>query len=217
MYALEKDGTTDNDWTPYSGTQKIELTSNYQTFKTTFQMTSATDPAIILSIPMGAVDGIQITDKHTITIDNIKLKEVEAPEQEEITAGTELIRNGNFANGETDWTKAVTSPGEATIDFSNGKAVCNINNVGEQDWNVQLKQSGLHLEQRATYEVKFKVKSTKARIVKFALLNQSYAWYGGADISLEENMEKEVAETITVGQDKASDSAITFAEYFETI
>jgi len=210
MYALQRDGSVDDDWTPYSGTQKIELTSDYQTYKTTFQMTSATDPAAIFSISMGAVDGIQIMAKHTVVIDNIKLKEVDAPEQEENPAGTELVKNKDFANGGADWTTAVTPPGEATIDFSDGKAVCHIDNAGEQDWHVQLKQSGLYLEQGASYEVKFKVKSTETRTIKFALLNQSYDWYGGADINLEKDIEKEVIETITVGQDKVSDSAIDF-------
>ena len=64
----------------------------------------------------------------------------EAPVEPEVPAGENLLKNGDFSNGETDWTKAVTSPGEATITFAQNKVVINITNVGDQDWSVQLKQ-----------------------------------------------------------------------------
>ena len=76
MYALQRDGSADDDWTPYSGSQIIELTNNYQTFTTEFEMTYDTDEAAILSISMGAVEGIEISDKHTVVIDNITLEEI---------------------------------------------------------------------------------------------------------------------------------------------
>ena len=76
MYALQRDGSSDDDWTPYSGSQIIELTNNYQTFTTEFEMTYDTDEAAILSISMGAVEGIEISDKHTVVIDNITLEEI---------------------------------------------------------------------------------------------------------------------------------------------
>ncbi len=76
MYALQRDGSADDDWTAYSGSQIIDLTSDYQTFSHVFEMTYDTDPATILSITMGAVEGIQLDEKHTIRIDNIKLEEI---------------------------------------------------------------------------------------------------------------------------------------------
>lgn len=77
MYALQRDGSVDDDWTPYSGSQIIELTQDYQNFSTTFEMTYDTDEATILSISMGSVEGTVITDKHSVVIDNINLEEVE--------------------------------------------------------------------------------------------------------------------------------------------
>lgn len=77
MYALQRDGSADDDWTPYSGSQIIELTQDYQTFSTTFEMTYDTDEATILSISMGAVDGTEISDKHSVVIDNVNLEELE--------------------------------------------------------------------------------------------------------------------------------------------
>ncbi len=213
MYALQKDGTADNDWTPYSGNPIIDLTGDYQTFSKTFQMTYPTDEETILSISMGAVDGITIDKKHTIVIDNITLEEVAEPEKEpeedKIPEG-EMIANGNFANGLDGWENAVTRPGEATADFSDGKAVYTITNVGTADWNVQLKKCDLSLENGATYRVKMKLKSSESRIVKYAFLDPEagYAWYGGEDLNLVAGETKQVNAVIKV--DKETSDKIQF-------
>ncbi len=199
MYALQRDGSSDDNWIPYSETQKIDVTSAYQTYEHVFKMTNATDEKTILSISMGAVNGIQITDKHTVYIDNVTLEEVpesELPTTPEVPAGENMIANGDFANAEANWEKAITAPGAAEVSFSDGKAVYDISNVGIADWNVQLKQAGLTLEQGADYELSFTVKSSEARTIKAALLSgaPSYTWYGGTDAILE----KDVAKTVTV-------------------
>ncbi|MBQ8592254.1 MAG: carbohydrate binding domain-containing protein [Lachnospiraceae bacterium] len=77
MYALQRDGSADDDWTAYSGSTLIDITQDYQTFSTTFTMEHDTDTATILSISMGAVDGAAISDKHSVIIDNITLTEVQ--------------------------------------------------------------------------------------------------------------------------------------------
>ena len=191
MYALQKDGTVDNDWNPYSGNPVVDLNSDYQIFSKTFQMTYPTDEETILSISMGAVGGITIDKKHTIVIDNITLEEVEEPEkepEEEVQTGKELITNGDFKNGSEGWGYEgswIFSPAQGSVNFSSGKAVFDITNPGEADWNVQLKQSGLTLEKGASYKVSFDVKSSQARTVKLALMTAgTYDWYDGADIAL---------------------------------
>ncbi len=206
MYALQKDGSSDNDWTPYSGSQVIDLTNAYQTFTHEFQMTGQTDKKTILSISMGAVGGIQIGDQHTVILDNIKLEEIEKPQDTEIVAGTELIKNGDFTEQENNWINAVTAPGAATADFTQGKAVYTITNPGTDDWNVQLKQDALSLEQGASYEIKFKIKSSVPRTIKYALLNplKGYTWYGGLDVVLEDDQQKEITQTITVTEQSAN-------------
>ena len=103
-----------------------------------------------------------------------------------------MLTNGDFAAGIDGWENAVTYPGEADVSFENGKAVYDIKNVGTEDWNVQLKQSGLVLEEGAFYQVSFKAKSSEARTIKLAMLSPSYAWYGGDDITLEKDQEKEI-------------------------
>lgn len=208
MYALQRDGSKDNNWIPYSGSQVIKLNKDYQMFSTVFQMTSATDPETILSISMGSVGGTRITQQHQVYIDNIKLSEVEAPKVAQTEVGTELIKNGSFSKANEGWINAVTAPGVAAPDFSQGKAIYQVTNPGTADWNVQLKQSGLLLENGASYEVKFKIKSSEARTVKFALLNATYDWYGGADISLKAAEEATVDQTLAIS--KNTDPAIDF-------
>ena len=100
--------------------------------------------------------------------------------------------NSDFASGNEGWENAVTAPGAAEVSFENGRAVYNITDVGTEDWNVQLKQNGIVLEQGAHYKVTFKAKSSEARTIKLAMLSPSYTWYGGADIALEKDQEKEV-------------------------
>lgn len=208
MYALQRDGSGDDNWIPYSGTQKIDVSSDYQTYEHVFKMKNDTDEQTILSISMGAVNGKRITDKHTVFIDNITLEETEEPKQPEKPVGDELIQNGDFTKGQENWENAITAPGEATASFEDGKAVYRITNVGEQEWHIQLKQSGLTLENGKNYELCLKLKSDEARTVKAALLTEIYEWYGGADIELAKDEEKEVVIPLYI--DKETDTNITF-------
>ncbi len=212
MYALQRDGTSDDDWTPYSGQPKAALTAGFQTFEKVFQMKSDTDANTILSISIGAVGGKQIAQKHTIVIDNINLEETEPqeePVEPPVDPGANMIQNGDFAEGDVHWTNAVTVPGEADVSFADGKAVYQIHNVGEEDWNVQLKHTEpLTLEQGASYQVTMKIKSTESRTVKYAFLNPTYDWYGGEDLVLTANEEKAVDFKLNV--EKPTEREITF-------
>ena len=80
MFAIQRDGSSDDDWTPYSGEKIVELGTDYNKYEAVFQMTGETDPKALLSISMGAVGGKQITEKHRICIDNINLeKRIDTP------------------------------------------------------------------------------------------------------------------------------------------
>ena len=208
MYALQKDGSVDNDWTPYTGSKVIDLTGEFQNYSYEFQMSAATDPKTIFSISMGSVGGKRITQEHLVYIDNINLVEVEAPGFGSVDIGTDLIKNGDFTKLDENWVNAVSSPGEAVAKFDQGKVTYEITNPGSADWNVQLKQNGLLIENGSTYKVKFKVKSTKARTVKFALLSTIYSWYGGADIAINANEEYSFESDVIISKD--TDPAIDF-------
>ena len=98
MFAIQRDGTSDDDWTPYSGEKIVDLGTDYNTYEIVFQMTGETDPKAVLSISMGAVDGIQITEKHRICIDNINLEKIDAPDIGEQPVGENLLANSDFAS-----------------------------------------------------------------------------------------------------------------------
>lgn len=206
MVALQRDGSADNDWTSYSGGKIADLGSDYTTYEYVFNMRSTTDPKTILSFNMGAINGTQITNTHKVWIDNVKLEETTEPVI--ITnPSDDLIKNGDFTEGSTNWIATISSPGEATYSFANNKVEFNITNLGNQDWNVQLKQSGLKFEQGKTYQVKMKVTSSVTRTIKLAYMSTSYNWYGGADVQLIAGETKEIDLTFTMNQptDMAAD------------
>lgn len=66
------------------------------------------------------------------------------------------------------------------------------------------------LEQDAEYRVSFKIKSSAARTVKYALLDPSagYAWYGGGDITLDADQEEQIDAVLTIRE--ASSDTIDF-------
>ena len=213
-YALQRDGSVhknadgSEDWTPYCQ-KTVDLTGEYQTFTQEFKMTEDTDPGTIFNIAMGAVGGTQITEQHRICIDDIVLEKIDAPEIKPEEAGKNLLKNADFSDDTNNWNIwAISNPAAATSVVSNGAVTYNITNVGTEDWNVQLKQGGITLEKGCKYRAKFKVTSTAARTIKLAFLNATYAWYGGADISLTANTEKEVVCEFTVGEDKETDTNI---------
>ncbi len=103
-------------------------------------------------------------------------------------AGENLIKNGDFTRGEEGWNiHSITSPGEATAEVKDGKVVYNITNVGNEDWNIQLKQENIALEKGCNYKMTFNAASTEARTIKLAMLSATYAWYGGNNIVLEKD------------------------------
>lgn len=68
-------GKEDKGWPVYSGENIVTLSSDYQTFSTTFTMESDTDTDAFLSVCLGAVSE-RINSRHRVCIDNISLEEV---------------------------------------------------------------------------------------------------------------------------------------------
>ena len=154
------------------------------------------------------------TPASTIEIDDISVVKTsggtQTPEEPEEPVAGNMIQNGDFAAGEAHWVKEIGGSAAAEVNFADEKAVFNITEVGDEDWNVKLKyEDNLKLEKGATYQVKMKIKSTAARTVKYSLMNPSYAWYGGEDLELGADEVKEVDYEFTV--DKDTNESITFA------
>ncbi|MBM6802654.1 carbohydrate binding domain-containing protein [Mediterraneibacter glycyrrhizinilyticus] len=211
MFAIQRDGSSDDDWTPYSGEKIVELGTDYKKYEAVFQMTGETDPKALLSISMGAVGGKPITEKHRICIDNINLEKIDAPDIGEQPAGENLLVNSDFSSENEGWENVVKSPGAADVSFENGRAVYKISNVGTEDWNVQLKQNGIVLEQGAHYKVTFKAKSSEARTIKLAMLSPSYNWFGGKDLVLDKDQEEEFTVEFTMNEETETNASMVIS------
>lgn len=211
MFAIQRDGSSDDDWTPYSGEKIVELGTDYNKYEAVFQMTGETDPKALLSISMGAVRGKPITEKHRICIDNINLEKIDAPDISEQPVGENLLVNGDFSSGKVGWEDPVTLPGEADVSFENGRAVYKIRKVGTEDWHVQLKQNGIVLEQGAHYKVTFKAKSSEARTIKLAMLSPSYNWFGGDDLVLDKDQEEEFTVEFTMNEETETNASMVIS------
>lgn len=106
-FTIQRDGSSDDDWRPYANTQIVDLGNEYKTYDVTFEMTENTDLNSIFSISMGAVNDVQITDKHSIYIDNVNLVEVKDSELVELNVtelsnyikqAKEIINSDSFSN-----------------------------------------------------------------------------------------------------------------------
>ncbi len=76
MFAIQKDGSGDNDWNNYGSEKIVQLSTDWQQFETTFVMPSD-NPAAMLSISMGAVGNRRISREHHIYLDDVTLEAVE--------------------------------------------------------------------------------------------------------------------------------------------
>jgi hypothetical protein len=70
----------EGNWTNYSGTGSVQVGPEWKTFTAEFKMTNPTDTNTRFNITMGSVDGIRITEKHDVYIDDISLIEIDEPE-----------------------------------------------------------------------------------------------------------------------------------------
>ena len=190
---MQRNGIEDDVWTAYSPSQHLSLTKSWKTFNIYFQMTEKTDSDSVFNLSMGAVDGKVIAKQHTVSVRNISLKKLDDTWLSALRQGENLIGNNNFAYQDILWETTIVSPGEAKATFEEGKAVFDIKNPGQLDWNVQLKQSGIRLEQGKGYRLTFQASSTVARTIKIGFMDKDFVnWYGGADVTLSGGAEQTV-------------------------
>lgn len=211
-YALQRNGAVHKtssggeDWTPYCQKQ-VSLTNDYQTFTSTFKMTEETDDGTIFNIAMG---GGNITQQHRICIDDIVLEEIDESELEPEVRGDNLLKNTTFSDNAQNWDINRWNGDRkemATTETVNDGIVFHISDVGTADWNIQLKQGGINLEQGCDYRLAFKVTSTESRTIKVGFMDKNTEnWYGGSDVSLEKNKAKNVVCKFTMTKDTDAES-----------
>ncbi len=100
----------------------------------------------------------------TVYFDNIMLAE------------DALIKNGSFNNGLTAYEVYVDSSANASyvVDSLNEDNALDVtvNNTGDQDWKVQIKQNNVPLEKGQTYTLQFKAKSDMERTIRVVMQGQ---------------------------------------------
>ena len=128
-----------------------------------------------------------------------------------------LLKNADFSNGSNgmeSWTLITNQGGaDASVKPADGSIACSIKNAGTQDWNVQLKQPNISLQNGHKYKVSFKAKSTATRKFKTGVMSASYVWYGGCEPELEKDKEQEISFEFTMTKDTPADFYISLGKY----
>ena len=132
-----------------------------------------------------------------------------------------LLKNSDFSEGMEGWTQTIANWGgadgtaDASEKIADGSITYSIQNAGTQDWNVQLKQTDISLQNGHTYKVSFKAKSTAARKFKTGVMSALYEWYGGCEPELEEDKEQEISFEFTMTKDTPADFYISLGKYVD--
>jgi endoglucanase len=153
-----------------AGTPYAEYWNNYQTpfdlianeelaVEQTFVMTAPTTSSIELGFHLG--NGVTGEVPFDIAFDDIYLEDPEY-----INPSTDLLQNGDFS-GENiaPWSVYTATPDLANGEIQNGSYVYHINNAGTNRWDIQLRQQGLVLENNHQYNIRFRIRATKATAV----------------------------------------------------
>lgn len=128
-----------------------------------------------------------------------------------------LVKNGSFNDGTTGYTVYVDSSAKASYvvdslkDDDNALAVT-INDTGDQDWKVQIKQENIKLEKGKTYKLKFKAKSSlnrQIRVVMQGQENRGWSVYSSDNIVNLTNEYQTFEDTFTMNED--TDTAAFFS------
>lgn len=211
----------------YAG-ETIELSKDMSkniTFQ--FKMDEDTDVNTLMTISMGKMDDGE-TALSTITLSGFSLKKIDAltptqptdpsnptdPEQPD-DQKQNLLKNGDFKENATGWSWYIAPEASLADAATNpiiidGKAVYDITSVGTADWNIQLKQEGIALEQGETYMLTFKVKSSVDRTIKVTSMDStSKMWYvvGDPNIELTAGEEKTVSIQLSTGKNPTDTNA----------
>lgn len=146
----------------------VKLTSEEKTYSMTFTMNSTGDSSAIFFFNLGKkVEGENVFPEGA--------GGNEQPKQPVMKPGTNLVANGTFDENTEGWDLNVQN---GTVNVVDGKAVLVLNGAGTQ-YGSQMTYKNMAVEEGATYRVSFKVNSSVARQMKWAVMNSSYNWFGG--------------------------------------
>ncbi len=89
-----------------------------------------------------------------------------------------LVLNGDFSSDASDWTLNTWNESDASGSVQDGEYVFTINTLGENNYDVQLIQAGVYLEQGTTYKVSFDAYAASARSLDVDLQMPVDPWTG---------------------------------------
>lgn len=182
---MQRDGSADDVWTAYSPESRLELTKSWKTYTVLFRMQDETDKNAIFNLSMGTVDGKKITKNHSVSVTGIKLEKLDDNWIDATRKDGNLIANGDFSYGNVMWEASVVDPAKSDVSFDNNKVTFDMKSVGDLDWHLQLKQSGIKVTDNQGYFISFKATSNVYRYIKIGVMDQNYVnWYGGGDVYL---------------------------------
>ncbi|MBQ2578798.1 MAG: carbohydrate binding domain-containing protein [Lachnospiraceae bacterium] len=166
----------ENAGTPSASVEKTEITTN-------INVSAATSDTVAVQVNFGKIedsDHPEITAvgevAATVKIYDVSLKEV----SEDGTESEELLANIAL-DSDAGWKFNAGGAGVGNIRYEDGAAIVRIDNSGDANWNIQLQQSGVHLEQGHNYVFRMTAESDVDRATEIGLLDpeHGYAWYGG--------------------------------------
>ncbi len=191
QYAIQRDGSVHKtesgaeDWTPYVQETK-QLTAYgedgvYTTIQKTFCMTEGTDKGSIFNIALG---GGSNTTQHRVCVDNIVLRfateeEIAAanPTVEPKPLNENLLQDTSFETYNTPQSMWVVNKKDDTVvTVSDNSITYDITSLGEQSYEIELKQENVQVEQGCTYEIAFDVVSSADRTLKTLVQQNGGSW-----------------------------------------
>ena len=189
MYAIQRDGSKDNNWDPYSGSKVIEVGNDFKTYTNEFEMNKPTDEKAIFTISMGAVNNNPITNKHTVTVDNVKLEKINKFTIPAVN-NDNLIKNGDFSSDFANWTHFATSPAAATFSITGDAdkaAAVDVQSVGDANWKVMLCTTDtISLSKDINYVLEFDAWAEEARDIEAKIEeNVDYHAYVSETVALD--------------------------------
>lgn len=162
-------------------TEEVEEKSTKIDFGFSVGDDKETSETIALQVNFGKIEDSEAgTAAAKVKISNISLIDEET--------GDELLKNTSFENGDK-WSYGVTSPAEGSCEFSDGSAVLEIKQSGDENWHIQLQQGELKLESGHSYKFSMDATASAERMVEISLLDpdNGYAWYGGKKATIEKS------------------------------
>ena len=104
---------------------------------------------------------------------------IETPTPENPSEDKNVVINSSFDSSFGNWEVfKEANKGDASGEIKDGTAVININNIGTENWNVQLVNKKLKLEKGATYKYSIKLKSSVSRPIEIVIQEDGGSYKG---------------------------------------